>query len=319
MSTSSTARTERTVTVRDGVRLAVRDQGPIDAEVTVVLLHGLCLEQGSWAGQIRHLTRQWGSRIRIISYDHRGHGGSDTAPTSTYVIEQLAADLADVLTALDVTGPLTLVGHSMGGMVALAYLGRPPADRPVEPHGVVLVATAAGRLTEHGVARLLASPATDVLCKFATRAPQRAVRLLTKPVRATLAFQVGTHARATLTSLFDTAMAAASLATAVGFLPGLRSYDQYATLDSIRARTTIISGGADFLTPPAHSHDMAAAIPGATHVHIPTAGHMLPHEASHAVTDAISRTIDTGIGTDAVPTALVYPLGQRHSQLENAA
>jgi pimeloyl-ACP methyl ester carboxylesterase len=319
MTTTSTAYTERTVTVRDGVRLAVRDQGAVDAEATVVLLHGLCLERGSWAGQIRHLTRRWGSRIRIISYDHRGHGRSDTAPTSTYVIEQLAADLADVLAALDVTGPLTLVGHSMGGMVALAYLGRPPADRPVEPHGVVLVATAAGRLAEHGVARLLASPATDVLCKFATRAPHRAVRLLTKPVRAAMALQVGDHARATLTSLFDTAMAAASLATAVGFLPSLRSYDQFSTLASIRARTTIISGGLDLLTPPSHSRDMAAAIPDAMHVHIPTAGHMLPHEASRTVTDAITRTVATGIGTDPEPTAPVYRLGQRHSQLANAA
>jgi pimeloyl-ACP methyl ester carboxylesterase len=319
MTTGSTACTERTVTVRDGVRLAVRDQGPIHAEATVVLLHGLCLERGSWAGQIRQLTRRWGARIRIISYDHRGHGRSDTAPTRTYVVEQLAADLADVLAALDVTGPLTLVGHSMGGMVALAYLGRPPADRPVEPQGVVLAATAAGRLAEHGVARLLASPVTDVLCKLAARTPQRAVRLLTKPVRATFALQVGDHARATLTSLFDTALAAASLTTAVGFLPGLRSFDQFSTLASIRARTTIISGGADLLTPPSHSRDLAAAIPGATHVHIPTAGHMLPHEASHAVTDAISRTIATSIGPDPVRSALVYRVGQRYSQLAKAA
>jgi pimeloyl-ACP methyl ester carboxylesterase len=319
MTTGSVARTERTVTVRDGVRLAVRDQGSLHAEATVVLLHGLCLERGSWAGQIRDLTRQWGDRIRIISYDHRGHGRSDAAPTSTYVVEQLAADLADVLSALDVTGPLTLVGHSMGGMVALAYLGQPATDRPVEPHGVVLVATAAGRLAERGVARLLASPATDVLCKFAARAPQRAVRLLTKPVRATFALQVGDHARATLATLFDTAMAATSLITAVGFLPGLRSYDQFATLASIRARTTIISGGVDLLTPPSHSRDMAAAIPGATHVHIPTAGHMLPHEASHAVTDAIDHTIATGISTDPVPTAPVHSPGQRYSQLAKAA
>jgi pimeloyl-ACP methyl ester carboxylesterase len=207
MTTASTACTERTVTVRDGVRLAVRDQGPIDADATVVLLHGLCLEQGSWAGQIRHLTRRWGARVRVVSYDHRGHGRSDSAPTSTYVVEQLATDLADVLAALDVTGPLTLVGHSMGGMVALAYLGRRPADRPVEPHGVVLVATAAGRLAERGVARLLASPATDVLCKFATRAPQRAFRLLTKPVRAVLFLMIRRPPRSTLTSLFDTALA----------------------------------------------------------------------------------------------------------------
>jgi pimeloyl-ACP methyl ester carboxylesterase len=295
----------------------VRDQGPIHAEATVVLLHGLCLEQGSWASQIRHLTRRWGARIRIISYDHRGHGRSDTAPMSTYVIDQLAADLADVLVALDVTGPLTLVGHSMGGMVALAYLGRPPADRPVEPHGVVLVATAAGRLAERGVARLLASPATDVLCMLAAYAPQRAVRLLTKPMRAALALQVGEHARATLATLFDTAMAATSLTTAAGFLPGLRSYDQYSMLASIRARTTILSGGLDLLTPPSHARDLAAAIPGATHVHLPMAGHMLPHGASDAVTDAISRTIATGIGTD--PTALGYRLGQRYSQLAKAA
>jgi alpha/beta hydrolase fold len=82
--------TERIVTVRDGVQLAVRDQGPSRAEATVVLLHGLCLEKGSWAGQIRHLTRQWGDRIRIISYDHRGHGTSGSAPNRTYTV---ASDL----------------------------------------------------------------------------------------------------------------------------------------------------------------------------------------------------------------------------------
>ena len=319
MTTASTAYTERTVTVRDGVRLAVQDRGPIDAEATVVLLHGLCLEQGSWAGQIHQLTRRWGTRIRIISYDHRGHGDSDTAPTSTYVIDQLTADLADVLEALDVTGPLTLVGHSMGGMVALTYLGRPPADRPVQPQGVVLVATAAGRLAERGVARLLASPATDMLCKLATRAPQRAVRLLTKPVRAALALQVGDQSRATLAALFDTAMAAASVTTAVGFLPSLRSYDQYATLASIRAHATILSGGADVLTPPSHARDLAAAIPGATHVHLPMAGHMLPHEAPHAVTDAISNTIAAGIDSDPLTTVPVQRSRQRYSQPAMAA
>jgi pimeloyl-ACP methyl ester carboxylesterase len=306
--------TERIVTVRDGVQLAVRDQGPSRAEATVVLLHGLCLEKGSWAGQIRHLTRQWGDRIRIISYDHRGHGRSGSAPNRTYTVEQLAEDLADVLTALRVTGPLTLAGHSMGGMVALAYLGRPPADRPVEPHGLVLAATAAGRLAERGVARLLASPATDMLCALAAVAPQRAIRLLTKPVCATLALQVGGHARSTLKALFTNVLVATgSLDTAVGFLPGLRSYDQTSTLASIRAQTTILSGGVDLLTPPSHSHDLASAIPGAAHEHLPTAGHMLLQEATHAVTDAISRTIATRISARPRPTALVHPPGQRYS------
>ena len=294
-----TAITERIVIARDGVRLVVRDQGPRHAEATVVLLHGLCLEKGSWACQIRHLTRQWGDRIRIISYDHRGHGGSGSAPKQTYTVAQLADDLADVLTALRVTGRVTLAGHSMGGMVALAYLGRPAAERPVEPHGLVLVATAAGKLAERGIGRLLASPATDVLCGLAALAPHRAIRLLTKPVCATLALQVGSHARSTLSELFANALAAtSSLDSAVGFLPGLRSYDQTATLPSVRAQTIILSGGADVITPPSHSRDMASAIPGAVHEHHPMAGHMLLQEAAHAVTDAISRTIVTRVDAD---------------------
>lgn len=302
MGTAGTAHRERFVTVRDGVRLSVRDQGPCGAEATIVLLHGLCLEKGSWAGQIRHLTRQWGDRIRIISYDHRGHGGSGSAPKRTYTVAQLAEDLADVLTALQVTGRVTLAGHSMGGMVALAYLGRPPADRPVEPHGLILVATAAGRLAERGVARLLASPATDMLCGLVSFAPQRAIRLLAKPVCATLTLQVGRDARSTLAALFASALAATtSLDSAVGFLPSLRSYDQTATLGSVRAQTIILSGGADVLTPPSHSHDMADAIPGAAHEHLPMAGHMLLQEAAHAVTDAISRTVVTAVDAEELP------------------
>ncbi|MBW0015851.1 alpha/beta fold hydrolase, partial [Mycobacterium sp.] len=155
---------ERTVVTSDGVRLAVRDygsDGPRDH--TVVLLHGLCLTQSSWSPQVRYLVGRWGNRVRIISYDHRGHGQSTGADMHTYRIDRLAADLADVLTALRVTGPLTLAGHSMGGMTALAYLSRAAADRPVEPQGLVLVGTAAGRLAERGLGRLLGTRATGML------------------------------------------------------------------------------------------------------------------------------------------------------------
>ena len=139
---------EHTVNTSDGVCLAVRDyQPPTDVQHTVVLLHGLCLTYASWHNQIRRLHRQRG--VRIIAYDHRGHGRSTTAPLRTYTIEQLAGDLADVLTDLAVTGPVTLAGHSMGGMCALAYLAR--ANQPVAPTGLVLVATAAGGLSDHGL------------------------------------------------------------------------------------------------------------------------------------------------------------------------
>jgi pimeloyl-ACP methyl ester carboxylesterase len=123
----------------------------------------------------------------------------------TYRIEQLATDLATILTGLLITGPLTLAGHSMGGMAALAYLGRPAATRPVQPRGLVLGGTAAGG------------------------------------VRAT------------------------SLATATGFLPSPKHYNAHDALASITAKTVVVSGGTDLLTPASHSRDMTAAIADAIH------------------------------------------------------
>jgi pimeloyl-ACP methyl ester carboxylesterase len=284
-------RSEVCVMTRDGARLAVRDGGPPRAEHTVVFLHGFCLTGASWSRQIDYLLRRYGQHVRVISYDHRGHGRSSGAPMSTYRIEQLASDLADVLVALEVSGSVTLVGHSMGGMVALTYLGRPAADRPVDPQGLVLVATAAGRLADRGLGRLLASPATAALVGLIDHTPERALRVLAGPVCATLGrwYGCGRAQRATLVSVAAEALATTPVSTAVGFLPSLCSYDQYRTLRSVRARTIVISGGADVLTPPAHSRELAAGIAGATHVHLPHAGHMLAQQAPHVISDAIRQ------------------------------
>jgi pimeloyl-ACP methyl ester carboxylesterase len=164
---------ELLVRTGDGVSLAVCDTGPRTAEHTVVFLHGLCLDHTWWERQISYLLRRFERTVRVISYDHRGHGRSAAAPMNTYRIDQLADDLARVLAALEVTGPLTLVGHSMGGMTALAYLGRPAAERPVDADGLVLVATAAGKLAERGFARLLATQGRRFVAEIGYRSGSR--------------------------------------------------------------------------------------------------------------------------------------------------
>lgn len=285
---------ERTVVTSDGVRLSVRDHNPAGREHTVVLLHGLCLTQASWELQVRHLKRQWGNRIRIITYDHRGHGASTGADMHTYRIDRLAADLADVLTILRVSGPLTLAGHSMGGMTALAYLGRPAADRPVEPQGLVLVATAAGRLAERGLGRLLGSRATEIVFDLVHHLPRRAMDKAIKGfVRPVFdgAVKLSGADRDGAAALTASAIRSVSLATAAGFLPSLKRYDQYAALASIVANTIVISGGADKTTPAEHARDIAAAIPDATHLHRPGAGHMLLGEHPQCVGSAIDRVM----------------------------
>jgi len=283
---------ERTIITSDGVRLAVCDYGSTRANHTLVLLHGLCLTKASWAAQIGELRRRWGNGLRIIAYDHRGHGGSTGAEMQTYRIDRLAADLAEVLTNLRVKGALTLAGHSMGGMTALAYLGRSADQRPVEPQGLVLVATAAGRLTQRGIGRLLATPATGMLFDLVDRMPRRVsgktIEGLTRSIRdAKVRFAGHGNADAAV-SAYQTV----SLTTATGFLPSLKRYDQYHTLESIGAKTFVVSGGADILTPAAHSRDLAAAIPDAVHLHLPTASHMLLQEEPALVVNAIDSAMD---------------------------
>ncbi len=285
---------EQTVATSDGVRLAVRDYGSADTcSHTLVLLHGLCLTQESWAAQIRRLVRRWGGAIRIITYDHRGHGRSTGASMRTYRIDRLAADLAEVLTALRVEGPLTLAGHSMGGMTALAYLGRQSVDRPVEPQGLVLVASAAGRIAERGIGRLLATPATRMLFELVHHMPggaaEKAIKALVRPICEAITRYPGEASaeRNALAAVAAGAVSSTALTTAAGFLPSLRRFDQYQTVASITANTVVVSGGADVLTPTSHAHDLLASIPGATHMHRPTAGHMLLQEAPHCVSAAI--------------------------------
>jgi pimeloyl-ACP methyl ester carboxylesterase len=165
--------------------------------------------------------------------------------------------------------------------------------RPVQPRGLVLVGTAAGGIAERGIGRLLSSPATGVLFGLVHRMPRqatdKAVELMTQPLGAALEKLVGDRSS-------DAAAAAAavrttSLATATGFLPSLKRFNAYDALPYITAKTIVISGGGDMVTPTSHSRDMTAAIPDALHHHHPAAGHMLLQDAAECVGNAISRAI----------------------------
>jgi hypothetical protein len=94
--------------------------------------------------------------------------------------------------------------------------------------------------------------------------------------------------------------------------PNLDPFKQQPSLlDAVPAPDdiTAIAGSGRLKT----ARDLAAAIPGATHLHLPMAGHMLLHEAPHAVTDA-SRTITTRISAHPLPKALIRLPGQRNSE-----
>ena len=279
-----------TITTRDGVRLSVRDFGSPDAARTVLLLHGFCLDQRTWEPHAEELSSTPGTRV--ITYDHRGHGKSDLADIRTYTIPQLASDLADVIRIMRVRGEVTVAGHSMGGMTALEYMKSPE----VVPSGLVLVATAAGRLSTRGVGKLLSLPLADAMHKGMPFVPERLVAATTRAAFAPLLTASVPRAAYTHGHLPEHARVAAraiagtDYRTKMGFPLALREFDAYPVLPSISAQTLIVSGGKDTLTPVDHARDMAEIIPNAGHLHFPSAGHMVLHEEFHAVVNALELT-----------------------------
>lgn len=106
---------------RDGVRLAHVEAGPVAAQVPPLLLvNGWTGDHGIFTPQIAHFSQ---SR-RVVAVNLRGHGSSD-APQQDYTMAGFADDIAWQCAQLELHKPV-LIGHSMGGRIALELCGRYP-------------------------------------------------------------------------------------------------------------------------------------------------------------------------------------------------
>jgi pimeloyl-ACP methyl ester carboxylesterase len=108
--------------------LAVDDGG--SGGLPVVFVHSLAGNSTHWSNQLEHLRQS----CRAVALDVRGHGRSEPPKDGNYTIAAIAGDIAAVVDTLGLDR-FVLVGHSMGGGVALAYAGNYP-DRVA---GLVLV------------------------------------------------------------------------------------------------------------------------------------------------------------------------------------
>ncbi len=78
----------------------------------LLLIHGLGASARDWGPQIGFFRASY----RVIAFDLRGHGRT-SRPRDGYSIERFAQDTAGLLRALE-TGPVHVVGISLGGMIA---------------------------------------------------------------------------------------------------------------------------------------------------------------------------------------------------------
>ena len=106
---------------RDGVRLAHFETGPANPRTPpLVLVNGWTGDHRIFMPQIAH----FGQTRRVVAINLRGHGDSD-APKQDYTMAGFADDIAWQCEQLALQRPV-VIGHSLGGAIALEMCGRHP-------------------------------------------------------------------------------------------------------------------------------------------------------------------------------------------------
>ena len=249
----------------DAVALHHESDGPEDGGV--LLMGGsLGTTLAMWDAQAGPLAE----RVRLVRFDHRGHGGSPVPP-GPYSIDALGRDVLALLDSLELERA-SYCGLSIGGMVGIwlaahaperidrlvllctaAYL--PPPEAWAERAAAVQRAGSTEVVADSVVARWLTP-------EFAQRHPEALAKL-----------------RAMLVATSPEAYAACCRA--------IERMDLRADLPRIRAPTLVVAGAQDPSTPPEHGEAIAAAIPGARFELLAPSAHLCAVERASDVTALI--------------------------------
>ena len=305
---------ERTVTTTDGLRLhaevdevsphtegekhrPARAAAPSDTEPTIVFVHGYALNLDCWYFQRAYFR----GKNRLVLYDQRSHGRSDRSEREHATVDQLGHDLRTVLEDLVPEGPVVLVGHSMGGMIVMAFARLHPDVFDARVVGVALVATAAGGLkSHHVVSRLipdaLAEQVAPRLVAGLARAPELVDRVRRRGSNLGFVmaakFAFGQEVPPSYVEFVDNMLAGTSFEVLAQFFPNFDTFDEFGALDRLRnVATYVVAGTKDALTPVEHSRAMARRMPWAHLVECLGAGHLVILEQKDAVNAALDDLV----------------------------
>ena len=249
-------------------------QGP-----PLVLLHGWALHSGLWGPLVPRLAR----RFRVHAVDLPGHGHSPVV--DPYTLDAVTRAVADAMRGED--APLTVLGWSLGGIVAMAWA-------LAEPHRIarmVLVCTTPRFAVGADWPDAMAA---ETLARFADE-----LRVAYRPtLQRFLSLQVqgSEHGRAALAAMRHDLFTRGEPAPVVlgRALEVLRSTDLRGRVPALTQPTLVVAGERDALTPVAASAWLAEVLPNARHVPIAGAGHAPFLSHPDAFNAALDRFFDGG-------------------------
>ena len=231
----------------NGIRMAYEDRG---TGLPLVLIHGFPLDHTIWDGILPYLE----GHLRMIRPDLRGFGKSE-ATEGVYTMRLLASDIAALLDLLTIPHAV-LVGHSMGGYVALAFAQAYP-ERIL---GLGLVASqAAGDTPERRMGRIAIA---EEVIKNGSRpfAELNAPQLTDDAGLQKQLYEMILHTNPT-----SIAAAQKGMAERPDMLP---------FLPEIKVPAVVMHGTADRLIPVERARESAGRLPKGRFIEIPGANHM---------------------------------------------
>jgi len=120
-------------TLDKGYKIHYLDKG---TGKNIVFIHGFLGCSWLFEAQVDYFSKSY----RAIAIDHLGHGESDKPESEKYDLKDLAQYLDETLSKIIGDEKIVLVGHSMGGMIALTYATNPNLSKRLE--GLILMGTA---------------------------------------------------------------------------------------------------------------------------------------------------------------------------------
>ncbi|WP_080794466.1 alpha/beta fold hydrolase [Corynebacterium pacaense] len=279
----------------DGLEISTYVVGPDDAEATVVFIHGFTLAAEVFYMQVDYLRTNFPG-VRSLLIDARGHGQTGPVAPALCTVEGTAHDVLAAIREHAPTGPLILVGHSLGGLTALNLIKNADHELASRISGLVLVATSIESLSAQGLPQVLASPIADRVRGTAEASPGDAAKFreyasqFLAPTLATAVFHRPTNWKVIE---FHAAMIHETpLETFVGFFDDLQEHDE---LDAAAALEDVdgfvIAGEKDNVTPLGQAERICELWPKA-HLQIAAdAGHMIPLEAPMILNNAIAALL----------------------------
>lgn len=276
----------------DGSVIQVEFYGPEEGQ-PIILTHGWGPDSTVWY----YAKRQLGQQFRLILWDLPGLGKSTAPKNQDYSLEKYARDL-EAIVRIAGNKPVTLLGHSIGGMIVLTFCRLFPEQLEQQIASLILVDTTYTNPVRTSIfsrlLRRIQKPLLEPLLHL-TIWLWPLVWIMnwlnylngSQIVSMWLSGFTGTETRGQLNFSTLLSLHGSPAVLARGTL-AMFDYDATQTLATIQVPVLLVVGASDIVTVPASSRYMHTAIPNSELVTLHRAGHMGLMEQNKQFAEAVS-------------------------------